>query len=64
LKALLLIKLMSSSYIDGLQMLLLGPKNASQKVVGTPGSDVMAEYTSLGGSLYLHWTLDVSAAFT
>jgi hypothetical protein len=41
---------MSSSYISGIQMLLLGPKNASSKVVGTPGSDVMAEYTFLGGS--------------
>jgi hypothetical protein len=26
----------------------MGPKNASSKVDGTPGSDVMAEYTSLG----------------
>jgi hypothetical protein len=48
---------MSSSYIAGLQTLLLGPKNASSKVVGNPGSDVVAEYTLLGGSLC---SLDVS----
>jgi hypothetical protein len=52
LKAFLLNKRMSSSYSAGIQMLLLGPKNSSSKVVGTPGSDVIAECTSLGGSLF------------
>jgi hypothetical protein len=36
----------------------LGSKNASLKVVGTTGSDGIAEYTLLGGSLS---SLDVSA---
>jgi hypothetical protein len=53
LKVFLLIKLISHSYIAGLQTLLLGPKNVLSKVVGTPASDVMAEYTSLGVSLSL-----------
>jgi hypothetical protein len=37
----------------GLQTWLIGPKNASSNVVGTPGSDVMAECIAPGDSSLL-----------
>jgi hypothetical protein len=58
LEAFLLMKHISSSYIAGIQTWLIGPNNTSSNVVSTPGSVVIAEYTSHGVS----WVVLIDSA--